>query len=223
VVGHPLQEAGPQAGGGVRRVDGSSWNALEAAHGRDLLIGAEALQRLDLLIGAEALQRLDLLIGAEALQRLDLLIGVEGLQRLDLLIGVEGLQRLDLLIGVEALQRLVDVNLSAGDLLHELDSIRSRHSCRPVDPDLGQQRIETSAGGRVADAQVPLELLHVPARGEEHSQDIAIFVRQHAELARGESAGELRIASGAAQPGQGEPLVADGAVERRPAVSVAGH
>src|SRR6266545_2567999 len=43
-----------------------------------------------------------------------------------------------------------------------------------VEPELSEQRVEAQSGGRVADLQVALQLLHVASGGEEHSQQLAI-------------------------------------------------
>src|SRR3982074_2121342 len=126
------------------------------------------------------------------------------------------------LVAVETAESFVDVDLSPGDLLHQLHPVGCGR-CGAVDADLGQQRVKPSARRRVADAEVPLELFHVPARRDEHSQHVSVLVGQHAELACGEATGELCIAGGAAEPCEREAFVADRAVERRAAVSVFGH
>src|SRR5207253_4589001 len=79
-------------------------------------------------------------------------------------------------------------------------------------PDPGQQGIEASSGRGVADAQVPFELLHVPARSEEDPQDGPVLRRQRAELARREVTGQLGAAGSAAEPGRREAVAADRAV-----------
>src|SRR5579859_7503132 len=68
------------------------------------------------------------------------------------------------LLGVQPGERFIDVDLTARHLLHQFDA-RGRRSGRALDADLGQQRVESSSRGRVADAEVALQLLHVSARG----------------------------------------------------------
>src|ERR1700682_4698057 len=96
--------------------------------------------------------------------------------------------------GFEALERLVDIDLSTGQLLHELHPRRVRTGCRPVDAELAQQRVESRSRGRVAHAEVTLQVFHIPARSEEDSQHIAVLVRQNAELAGRKSTRQLRVA-----------------------------
>src|SRR5579872_2664195 len=109
--------------------------------------------------------------------------------------------------GLEAAKRLVDVDLSSRDLLHELDT-RGGGGGGPLDPDLREQRVEARPRSRIADSEVPLELLHVSARGEEDPQDLAVLVGQCAELAADEIAGKLRAAGRARQPGEAQALAA---------------
>jgi hypothetical protein len=127
------------------------------------------------------------LVGVEALKRLFSLVGVEALKRLFSLVGVEAVKRLFSLVGVEALKRLVNVDLAAGDLLHQLNPVGRGRGGGAVDADFREQRVESSSRRWVADAEVPLELLHVPARREEDPKHVAVLVRQNAELARGEA------------------------------------
>src|SRR5258706_1479697 len=127
-----------------------------------------------------------------------------------------------LLVAVDTPQGFVDIDLAPGNLLHQLGPARCGGGWA-VDADLGQQRVESRACGRVADPEVPLELLHVSSRGEEDTQDVAVLVGQHTELARGKATGELCIARRAAEPWQRETFVAGGAVERWAAASVFGH
>src|SRR5258708_5239620 len=91
---------------------------------------------------------------------------------------------------VEALHCLVDIDFSPGDLLHQLDSTGGRGR-GAVDPDLYEQRVEPGPRRRVADAEVSLELFHIPARCEKDAKDVAVLVRQDAELARRECPRQL--------------------------------
>ena len=86
-------------------------------------------------------------------------------------------------VGVQAPQRLVDVDLAPSHLLHELDARGCRRG-RLLDAELGEKPVEARSGSRIAHAQVPLEVLHVSARGEEDSKDLSVLVGQDAELAR---------------------------------------
>src|SRR5712691_5962109 len=121
-------------------------------------------------------------------------------------------------VALEALHRLFDFDLAARDLFHQLHARLCRDGGRPVDADLPEQSVESSSSGRVADAEVALQLLHVSARRQENAKDVAVIVREHAKLARRETTGQLGVASRAGETCQRKPLVADGAVERWPAV-----
>src|SRR5436309_2006040 len=62
---------------------------------------------------------------------------------------------------------------------------------------------------------MPLQLLQVAAGGEEHPKEVALLRAERTELARVEHAGQLGPASLACEPGEVEPLPADGTVARR--------
>src|SRR5712691_2788191 len=121
-------------------------------------------------------------------------------------------------VALEALHRLFDFDLAARDLFHQLHARPRRDGRRPVDADLAEQSVEACPSGRVTDAEVALQLLHVSARRQENAKDVAVIVREHAKLARRETTGQLGVASRAGEACQRKPLVADGAVERRPPV-----
>ena len=61
-----------------------------------------------------------------------------------------------------------------------------------------------------------LEVPQVAAGGEEDLEHLGLRVVERAEGARGEDAGQLGPAGAAAEPGDGQPLPADGAVAGRP-------
>src|SRR5207247_3407854 len=86
-----------------------------------------------------------------------------------------------------------------------------------------EKPVEPCSRSRIAHAQVPLEVLHISARGEEDSKDLSVLVGQDAELARCERVRELGLAGRTGQPRHGEPGAADGTIRGRPASGGASH
>src|SRR5205807_2273222 len=86
----------------------------------------------------------------------------------------------------QALERLIHVDLAPGQRLEHLH-VRRRGGWA-IDAQLLQETVEAGAGGRVADPEVSLEVLHVSARCQEDLQHRAVLGRQGAELAGLEAA-----------------------------------
>jgi len=80
----------------------------------------------------------------------------------------------------------IDVDLTPRELLQHLEAWVRRRLLAQAQ--FAQQGVEAPSSSWIANAQVPLEVFHVSARGEEDTQHIAILSTKRAKLARFEAA-----------------------------------
>src|SRR5205823_1335502 len=95
---------------------------------------------------------------------------------------------------LEALGGFVEGDVAAGEGVEDVERRVGNRVTGDLDADATEKGVEAGPGGGVAHTEVALEVLHVPARREEHLQQGPVVGRERAELTRGERARQLRMA-----------------------------